>query len=521
MWRYICLLLIVETAFVAKTSRGAESAEVNLDYVIDRALDRAKEPFHSPRADLPKVLRQDNLDYDKYREIRFRRDHALWTTENLPFRVEFFHPGYLYQEPVHVNEFTLTHVQPIRFVQDFFDYGKLDIGSQIPANTGYAGFRLLYPINQPNQMDELGAFLGASYFRLLGKGMRYGESARGLALNSGESDRGEEFPIFTDWWLGKPHGDDNEIRLFAILDSVSCVGAYEFLIRPGDATVADINAVIYLRERDKITEVSPKQATLKTIGMAPLTSMFWFGKNSERRFDDYRTEVHDSDGLLVKMDNGEVFWRPLDNPPMLRHQIFHAPNIRGFGLLQRERNFSAYQDMFNLSQEVPSVWVEPHGNWEDGDLHLVELNTTYEGLDNIVAFWDPKKKPAPLEPYRFGYTLYWTMDTDSKLSENRVVATRIGVTSEYPGARQFVLDYEGPKLDSIPEDKPPAAISSCSSNAAIFDCRTVRNPYMNTWRVYLKMRPTAENHDPVDLRCTLQQGTNVVSETWTYQWSPP
>jgi len=113
------------------------------------------------------------------------------------------------------------------------------------------------------------------------------------------------------------------------------------------------------------------------------------------------------------------------------------------------------------------------------------------------------------------------MDTDSKLSENRVVATRIGVTSEYPGARQFVLDYEGPKLDSIPEDKPPAAISSCSSNAAIFDCRTVRNPYMNTWRVYLKMRPTAENHDPVDLRCTLQQGTNVVSETWTYQWSPP
>jgi glucans biosynthesis protein len=205
---------------------------------------------------------------------------------------------------------------------------------------------------------------------------------------------------------------------------------------------------------------------------------------------------------------------------MLRHQIFHAPNIRGFGLLQRERNFSAYQDMFNLSQEVPSVWVEPHGNWEDGDLHLVELNTTYEGLDNIVAFWDPKKKPAPLEPYRFDYTLYWTMDTDLKLSENRVIATRTGLTSEYPGARQFVLDYEGPKLDSIPEDKPPTAISSCSSNASIFDCRTVRNPYMNTWRVYLKMRPIAENHDPVDLRCTLQQGTNVVSETWTYQWSP-
>jgi glucan biosynthesis protein len=51
---------------------------VNLDYVAQRALERAQKPFHSPRADLPRaVLRQDNLDYDKYREIRFRRDKAL------------------------------------------------------------------------------------------------------------------------------------------------------------------------------------------------------------------------------------------------------------------------------------------------------------------------------------------------------------------------------------------------------------------------------------------------------------
>jgi glucans biosynthesis protein len=520
MWRYLCLILILETTFVAKTSRGAESAEVNLEYVAQRALDRAREPFHSPRADLPKVLRQDNLDYDKYRQIRFRRDHALWTTENLPFRVEFFHPGYLYQEPVHVNEFTLTHVQPIRFVQDFFDYGDVNIQNEIPANTGYAGFRLLYPVNQPNQMDELGAFLGASYFRLLGKDQRYGESARGLALNCGESDRPEEFPIFTDWWLGKPHGDDNEIRLFAILDSVSCVGAYEFLIRPGDTTVADIQVIIYLREPAKISAVNEHQASIKTIGMAPLTSMFWFGKNSERKFDDYRSEVHDSDGLLVRMNNSETFWRSLDNPPTLRHQIFHAPDIKGFGLMQRERNFSAYQDLFNLYQCVPSVWVEPHGNWGDGDLHLVELSTTYEGLDNIVAFWNPKKKPAPLQPLNFGYTLYWSLDTDSKLSENRVVSTRCGIDDQHPGGRLFVIDFDGPKLTAIPDDKPPTAIASCSTNGAILDTLTVRNTYQGTWRVYLKMHPTPENHDPVDLRCTLQQGTNAISETWTYQWSP-
>ena len=221
--------------------------------------------------------------------------------------------------------------------------------------------------------------------------------------------------------------------MFAILDSVSCTGAYEFDIHPGETTVADVEAVLYLpRAEEDSRRRTRTRSPIKTIGLAPLTSMFWFGKNSERKFDDYRPEVHDSDGLLVHMGNGEMLWRPLDNPPVMRHQVFHAPNIRGFGLLQRERTFAAYQDMFNLYQLEPSVWVEPHGNWGDGDLHLVELSTNYEGLDNIVAFWDPKNKPAPLQPFRFGYTLHWEMgDADVKLSENRVVSTRIGLDSQH------------------------------------------------------------------------------------------
>ena len=508
-------------ALAARMAVGAESAEVNLDYVAQRALDRAQKPFHNPRADLPKVLQQDNLDYDKYREIRFRRDQALWTADNLPFRIEFFHPGYLYQEPVHVYEFTATHVQLIRFVQDFFDYGKLEIQSQIPVNTGYAGFRILYPLNKTNQLDELGAFLGASYFRLLGRNQRYGLSARGLALDTGESDRPEEFPIFTDWWLGKPQPDDMTLTLFAILDSPSCTGAYEFHIRPGETTVAEIDAILYLRELKKILAYSTNQAPVKTIGLAPLTSMFWFGKNSERKFDDYRPEVHDSDGLLVRMGSGETLWRPLDNPSVLRHQVFPAPGIKGFGLLQRERSFSAYQDVFNLYHLEPSVWVEPRGNWGDGDLHLVEINTPYEGFDNIVAFWDPKNKPAPLQPFRFSYTLRWTRETDLKLSENKVVATRIGADSGKPDVRQIAIDFSGPKLDAIPENQPPSAIANCSTNAAIVFNQVLHNSFLGTWRVILKMQPKPGNVDPVDLRCTLQQGTNVVSETWTYQWSPP
>jgi glucans biosynthesis protein len=178
--------------------------------------------------------------------------------------------------------------------------------------------------------------------------------------------------------------------------------------------------------------------------------------------------------------------------------------------------------MFNLYHLVPSVWVEPEGNWGDGDLHLVELSTGYEGLDNIVAFWDPKNKPAPLQPFRFGYTLHWEGgDADAKRSPDRVVSTRIGPDAQFPGARQFVIDFDGPKLDAIPENQPPVAVANCSGGARIVDNLVVRNPFAGTWRVILKMLPEPGNHEAVDLRCSLQQGTNVVGETWVYQWSPP
>ena len=521
MWRFSCSVLTIGLALAGKVLSGAESAQVNLDYVAQRALERARQPFHSPRADVPKVLRQENLNYDKYREIEFRHDRALWAADGLPFRVEFFHPGYLYQEPVHVYEFTATHVQPIRFVQDFFNYRALHIQNEIPADTGYAGFRLLNQLNESNKWDEIGAFLGASYFRLLGKGQRYGLSARGLALDCGEPDRPEEFPIFTDWWLGKPQPDARGLTLFAMLDKVSCVGAYQLLIRPGETTVVDVEAVLYFRETNMVQAVDANRLPIRTIGLAPLTSMFWFGKNSERKFDDYRPEVHDSDGLLACMAGGEVLWRPLDNPAVMRHQVFPAPNIRGFGLLQRERTLAAYQDSFNFYQLAPTVWVEPHGNWGDGDLHLVQLSANYEGFDNIVAFWDPRNKPAPLKPFRFGYTLYWTRETDMKLSDNnKVVSTRIGLGPNCTNCRQIVIDFAGPGLDAIPEGDSPQVIASCSTNAVILP-QIFHVPELNAWRVILKMQPNSGNTNPVDLRCTLQKGTNILSETWTYQWSPP
>jgi glucans biosynthesis protein len=521
MKRLVCCILIAAALPVGRVA-AYEYAEVTLDYVAAKALQRAQKPFHSPKADLPDFLHEDKLNYDKYREIEFRHEDALWGNEPMPFRIEFFHPGYIYQEPIHVNEFTLTRVQPIRFVQDWFNYRSLKFPRQIPVDAGYAGFRVLCPLNESNKWDELGAFIGASYFRLLGRGQSYGQSARGLALDCGEVDRGEEFPIFTDWWLGKPALGEDRLKMYAILDSVSCVGAYRFVIIPGQTTVAEVEAVLYFREGDKVRAIIPDRKPIKTIGMAPLTSMFWFGKASERRFDDYRPEVHDTDGLLMQMGNGEVLWRPLNDPVKMSHQVFSTKEIQGFGLIQRERAFSQYEDLFNAYYKTPSVWVRPTSTWGEGEVHLVELPTTNEWEDNVVAFWNPKEQPQPLKPYKFSYTLLWgSNESDMKLmfDKGRVVSTRVGADPRDAKVREFAIDFAGPKLKSFTETNKPQAITSCSANAGISFSEVYYNPSVPGWRVVLKLEP--HNQDPVDIRCTLQKGEEVLTETWTYHWSPP
>jgi glucans biosynthesis protein len=517
MKRFLFLTLVLWAAPAAFAVPRLEAEHVTLDYVSKIAELRARKPFRSPRADLPEFL--SKLTYDQYRQIRFRDDKALWREGDLPFRIEFFHLGYLYGEPVHLNEFSSTHVQPVRFVPDFFDYGTLRLPKDIPANTGYAGFRVHYPLNPLEKWSELGAFQGASYFRLLGQGQVYGMSARGLALNCGEAGRPEEFPIFTDWWLGKPQPGDPALLLYALLDSVSCTGAYEFIIQPGATTVADVEAILYFRDSQTILAADPKHEPLATIGFAPLTSMFWYGENSERKFDDYRPEVHDSDGLLLRLDSGERVWRPLDNGKAMRHQTIPAGNIRGFGLLQRDRNFNHYQDLFHSYETVPSVWVEPHGNWGEGRVHLVELSTQYEGLDNVVAFWDPAGRPPPLQPLKFGYTLKWTRETDLTLSSNVVLATRVGLDPRDQRQRQFVIDFDLPLLKG--EDEPPKVLTSCSDNGSITLPQVFRNSFENTWRVFLYLLPKPGNSDPVDLKCTLTRSDGTRSETWSYRWSPP
>ena len=482
---------------------------------------RARKPFHSPRADLPAFLSQ--LTYDQYRQIAFRDDHALWTrgAAAVPRRVFpswLSLPGTGASQRIHRPR-TCSRCGSCRI---FLITGRCTFRRKFRPTPATRVSRFLYPLNSPDKLDELGAFLGASYFRLLGQGQVYGLSARGLALDCGELGRPEEFPIFTDWWLGKPQHDDDELLLYAILDSVSCTGAYEFHIRPGATTVADVEAVLYFRE--------PAQCP----GRRP----------AAQAAGDHRLRAADEHVLVRRKFGTQVRRLPPGSPRQRRPAHAHGqrrnalasagqrhcacatrffrPATSAASACSSATAISAItRTCFTPITTLPACGWRRTGNWGEGQVHLVELSTQYEGLDNIVAFWDPANKPPPLQPLRFGYTLYWTRETDMKLSSNEVVSTRIGLDPRDQRQRQFVIDFDMPKLDALRMIRP-RPMSRCSDNGTITRSRkSSATPRKRPGAYSSTCCPSPATTIPwiCDARCAKR--SDIVSETWTYHWSPP
>lgn len=472
------------------------------DYEVlrERARALASKPHVAPAKDaVPEWLRK--LDYDEHRIIEFNAARSLWREEGLPFQVQFFHPGYIFHEPVQISEVQGGSAGPIAFRRELFNYRSLKTGT-LPENLGFAGFKLLYDLNRPN--DELGAFLGASYFRLLCRGAHYGLSARGLALNTAELPGPEEFPRFTAFWLERPRPGASSVTVYALLDSESVAGAYRFQITPGDETVAHVKATIFARKN------------VKTFGLAPLTSMFWRGENtSTPPGDDFRPEVHDSDGLLMETGTGEWIWRPLQNPREMRVVPFEDENPRGFGLLQRDRVFDHYRDLEAHYHLRPSAWVEPVGAWGRGTVRLAELSTRDEYLDNIVAFWTPEKLPSPGEPIEFEYRLHWLLES-RRGPAGMARATYHHRTGE---DERFLVEFAGATLNERGADAPPEAVVTAREGAKITHTSVQKNPYDGSWRVAFVVRAVPPGR-PIELRCFLRAAPHVLTETWSYLWQP-
>jgi periplasmic glucans biosynthesis protein len=459
-----------------------------------------------------------SLTYDQYRDIRFRQDRSLWSEDQMNFRAQFFHPGYLFREPVTLHEFTDTHRQEIRFSQDYFEYGSL-VGdhTEEKGDSGYAGLKFITNFHGKGVIDEMAVFQGASYWRALGKNTRYGLSARGLAIDTGAEGGTEEFPRFTEFWLGKPKPGENHVALFALLDSPSVAGAYEIRIVPGDDTMMEVKAVLF-----------PRKA-VKRFGVAPLSSMYWFGENSKRRFDDFRPEVHDSDGLAIHMASGEKVWRPLANDTgRLDFSFFSADKVKGFGLAQRDRRFAAYEDGEAAYHLRPSVWIEPTNDWGKGKVMLMEIPTVRELDDNIVATWVPDETPQPGQRYEFAYKQYWTLREDVAAAGGHVVATRTGVHEWEPEQRTMIVEFSGGELDKVEkaEDLTPV-IEICGDAAEKMKVKfsNVQRMEGGRWRVSFLLAPATEGGKLADvgaaeMRCCLKRGEDFLTETWVYRIQP-
>ncbi|PWY38493.1 MULTISPECIES: glucan biosynthesis protein G [Pseudomonas] len=474
--------LVTGSALLCLLSAGQLWA-FNLDDVSAKAKDLAGQKYEAPRSNLPNEFRE--MKFADYQKIRFLPEKAEWAKQKTPFKLSFYHQGMHFDTPVKINEITANTVEEIKYDSTRFDFGDLKFDPKATEQLGYAGFRVLYPINKADKQDEIMTMLGASYFRVIGKGHVYGLSARGLAIDTALPS-GEEFPRFTEFWIQQPKPTDKHLVIFALLDSPRATGAYRLTLRPGSDTIVDVKAKMFLR--DKVGK----------LGIAPLTSMFLFGANQPSKVLNYRRELHDSSGLSIHAGNGEWIWRPLNNPKHLAVSNFSVENPRGFGLLQRGRDFSHYEDLDDRYDKRPSAWIEPKGDWGKGTVDLVEIPTADETNDNIVAFWSPEKQPEPGQAFDFAYRLHWTMDEaslhspDSAWVEQTLRSTgdvkQSNLIRQPDGSVAYLVDFEGPSLAALPEDTEVRSQVSVGDNAELVENSVRYNPETKGWRLTLRMK---------------------------------
>jgi periplasmic glucans biosynthesis protein len=481
------------------TQAYAQDKGAPFDAASVRALARelAQKPYKAPDDKLPDALK--DLTYDRYRMIRFAPEHALWRAEGLPFRLQFFHRGFYYTHRVDMFEVKDGAAVPIVYAPAMFTFGDGPV-PDIKTNLGFAGFRIHGPINRPDYFDEIGVFLGASYFRAVAKGQTYGLSARGLSLNTAEP-KGEEFPIFKTFWVERPAKGASSIVVHALLDSESAAAAFRFTIRPGESTIYDVEVALFPRVQ------------IERPGLATLTSMFFFAPNDRGGVDDFRPAVHDSDGLAIQNGRGEQIWRTLSNPADLQVSAFVDNNPRGFGLMQRQRDFRAYEDLEARYEKRPSAWIEPIGDWGEGAVQLVEIPTSTEINDNIVAYWRPRNPTRAKSEYAYTYRIHWGMQVPKPLPLAQVIATRVGAGQEE--ARLIVLEFAGENLKAV----APADIKATvwADKGKVRNLVSQPNPETGGTRVSFQLAPGGEK--AIELRTQLTRGEDPLSEVWLYRWT--
>ncbi|MGI9437486.1 MAG: glucan biosynthesis protein [Geminicoccaceae bacterium] len=510
--------LEIAAAFGAASGIGLQSANAeavkidfgdpkpfSFDELVAQAKGLAAAAFEEPVIRHADIL--ETIDYDAFQQIAYRRELGLGEGTNVNFPAQLFHLGRYFKAPVKMHWLEQGRARQIIYRPEYFTFGDTELDKVLPDDLGFSGFRL--QDGQEARTDWL-ALLGGCYFRSSGELNQYGLSARAIAVDTALPTP-EEFPRFTEFWLQPGAVNGNDFTIFALMDGPSITGALRMLCTNAGQVRMDIEARFFAR------------SDIKRMGVAPLTSMFWFGEHNRHQAKDWRPEIHDSDGLAVWTGAGERLWRPLNNPSEVLTNSFVDDNPKGFGLLQRDRAFHNYEDDGVFYDRRPSVWIEPLGDWGKGSVQLVEIPTDDEIHDNIVMYWLPETPVKAGSDWSFDYRLYWNADEPYPSDTvARVIHTRLG-NGGVPGqprpdgVKKFVIDFEGGPLEDVEkldEVKPIVSASAGKiSNDYALQVVGTRN-----WRAFFDL--DVEGELPVNLRCYLQLGDKTLTETWLYQYLP-
>lgn len=525
--------LLLVLALLIGPDEPIHADDFSFEKLRESARNLAAAPYSATHHELHDYWK--NLSYDQHRDIRFKMESGLWAQERLPFSIDFFHPGWTAKKMVTLHEVVDGKSTPLKFDLSLFDYGKQVIPAGTPPPPGYAGWRARCHLNSPDYMDEFLVFLGASYLRAIPAHAPYGLSARGLSINSGLPGVPEEFPDFTSFFLQRPEQDSKALIVWALLNGESVAGAYQFTITPGPETVMDIEAEITLRR------------PVKQLGLAPFSSMFWFGEGTHPRPYDFRPEVHDSDGLLIELADGNLHYRPLEHSHhQFRHCVFTLDKPRSWALVQRDRSFSSYQDIEARYHDRPSVRVEPVQGFDHGNLHLIEMPTLDETNDNAILLWAPNPAPATGQAFHFHYRLRWLRDP-APTGLFAVRATRTGTPVQQPDQLLMAIDFAkplqphakvgNPTWDDLAGIKPVVTLNQKSvklihvgltdlsmANVDDLPAGLGRSPQLHmpqVLRAFFVLEPP-KDLTQIDMTCELQDPTGkTLSERWVYLWMKP
>jgi glucan biosynthesis protein len=511
-------LLVASRAF-ADIAEG-DAKPFSFEGLRARAKALSQTPYADTREILPPTLA--NMTPQQFNAIQYDPAHSLWQRKGA-LDVHFFHVGMGFRQPVRMHSIDAQTrlAREIPFRPELFDYARSGVDvSQLEGDLGFAGLKVF---KTPNiDKYDVVSFLGASYFRAVDNTGQYGLSARGLAVNT-YVGIAEEFPDFTEFWFETPAIDSTRFVLYALLDSPSATGAYRFDIDClADRVVMDIDAHVNARK------------DIKQLGIAPMTSMFSCGTNERRMCDTIHPKIHDSDRLSMWRGNGEWVCRPLNNPERIQFNTFVDNNPRGFGLLQTDHDFASYQDTIDWYSRRPSLWVEPTTQWGEGAINLMELPTTGETLDNIVAFWNPKEPVKAGQSLHYGYKLHWAALAPVQPSLARVLATRTGMGGfvegwapgeHYPRvwARRFAIDFIGGPLHGMDKNEGIESVITVSHGQAKDFHILALHPAVEGFRAMFDWHPTDDSTQPVEMRGFIRRSSDkqVLSETWLYQYFPP